>query len=92
MNNTGEVPVGTNTYSYTASEANNLSNLLYTEQLDTKFLNNKLHFGKVPSFSKTKAYMNNPVNAGDARVNEYFSNMNREGTYYDTQEKVLQDM
>lgn len=33
--------------------------------------------------------MNNPVNAGDARVNEYFSNMNREGTYYDTQEKVF---
>lgn len=89
MNNTGEVPLDTYTYSYKASDANNLTNLLKTEQLDTKFLNNKLNFGMAPSFDKTKAYMNNPANAGDVTVNEYFSNMNREGTYYDTQEKVF---
>lgn len=89
MNNSGKVPIGTNTYSYNASEANNLRNLLYTDQLDTKFLNDNLHFGKVPSFDKTKAYMNNPANAGDVSVNEYFSNMNREGSFYDTQENVF---
>ncbi|OJV83325.1 MAG: TonB-dependent receptor [Bacteroidia bacterium 44-10] len=88
MNNTGEVPLGTNTYSFTASDANNLSNLLHTDQLDTKFLNNNLNFGQAPSFDKTKQYMNNPANAGDITLNEYFSNMNRDGIYYDTEEKV----
>ena len=87
MNNSGEVPEGTNTYAYTASEANKLSNLLHTEQLG-KFLDNNLNFGMAPSFNKTKEYMNNPANAGDVKLNEYFSNMNRDGTYYDTKENV----
>lgn len=88
MDNTGKVPEGTNTYSYSISDANSLTNLMHTELLDTKFLNKKLHFGVAPSYGKTKAYMNNPANAGDVTLNEYFSNMNRDGIYYDTQEKV----
>lgn len=89
MDNTGETPDGTNTYSFTSSGANNLSNLLYKEQLNTKFLNNNIKFGIAPSFDKTKEYMNNPANAGDITLNEYFSNMNRDGAYYDAQEKVF---
>lgn len=88
MHNTGEVPVGTETLTITATPANNLTNLLKTEQLDSKFLNNSIPFGIAPDYKKTRAYVNNPANAADISVNDYFTNMNIDGSYYDAYEDV----
>jgi TonB-dependent receptor len=88
MHNSGGVPDGTDTYSVTANTANSLTALLHSEQLDTKFLNNKILFGVAPDYDKTSAYLNNPDNAANISVNEYFSNMNRDGSYYDARENV----
>ncbi len=88
MNNRGEVPQGTYTYDFLGSEstANSLSSLLYKEQLDTKFMNNNLSFGAAPSYDKVKDYVKN--NPGDVKINEYFTNMKIDGSYYETQENV----
>lgn len=88
MHNTGEVPNGTETFAVEASEANNLVNMLKTDQLDSKFLNKKVPFGIAPNYGQTLAYMRDKANAGDISVNEYFTNMNRDGSYYDANEDV----
>lgn len=88
MHNKGEVPEGTETFSVTPSEANNLTNMLYTDQLNSKFLNNKVPFGIAPNLGAAKAYMNNPANAGTISVNEYFTRMNIDGSYYEANEDV----
>lgn len=89
MSNLGYTPLDTYTYSMTASDANNLNNMLVTELLDPSFLNNHVPFGIAPDMDKVHAYMNNPNNQGDIIRNEYFSNMNREATFYDAQENVV---
>ncbi len=88
MNNSGHIPEGVYTYALTSSDANNLNNLLYTDQLSTSFLNNKLSFGMAPDLGKIRSYVANSSNAGDISVNDYFSNVNRDGFYYDAQENV----
>lgn len=87
MNNMGEVPQGTYTYDFlgSASEANSLSTLLHKAQLGN-FLNNNLPFGFAPSHTKTREYMKN--NPQDVKINDYFTNMKIEGSYYETQEDV----
>jgi len=88
MNNSGHVPEGVYTYAVTSSDANNLSNLLKTDDLTDHFLDDKLTFGMAPDLGKVRSYMANSENAGDISVNEYFSNVNRDGFYYDAQEDV----
>ena len=88
MDNSGHIPDGTNTYAITASDANNLTNLLYKEKLTSSFLNNNLIFNTAPSYGKIKSYLNDPANAGDISVNEYFSGVNQDGFYYDVSENV----
>ncbi len=88
MNNSGHVPEGVYTYAVTSSDANNLSNLLKTDNLTGHFLNDKLTFGMAPDLTKVRNYMSDAENAGDISVNDYFSNVNRDGFYYDAQEDV----
>lgn len=88
MSNSGEVPNGTETFAIKRNPAASLTNLLHTSQLDAKFLNNQVPFGMAPDFAKTKAYMNDPANAANISVNKYFTDMNRDGSYYDTHENV----
>ena len=89
MNNSGYTPDNTWTYSINPSSANNLTNLLLTDQLSTDFLNKKVPFGVAPDMDKVKAYVANPANAGDIIRNNYFSNMNKDSYYYDAQENVI---
>ncbi|MEN6454700.1 MAG: TonB-dependent receptor [Prolixibacteraceae bacterium] len=89
MDNKGYVPENTWTYSFNSSDANNLGNLLYTEQLTSGFLNNKLPFGIAPDMDKIHTYIANTANADDIVRNNYFSNMNIDGFYYDAQEDVI---
>ncbi len=88
MNNSGSRPDGVNSYSIDANDANSLSRLLYKENLTDHFLNDKLTFGVAPDLGKVESYMADPNNAGDISVNEYYSNLNRDGFYYDAQENV----
>lgn len=88
MNTYGNMPEDTYTYSFSSSDANNLTNLLYTENLSNSFLNNNLVFGMAPDLGKVKDYMSNSENSDDIYVNEYYSNINRDGFYYDAQENV----
>lgn len=88
MSNSGYTPDDTWTYSMSASEANNLTNMLYTEQLQSNFLNNRIPFGIAPNIDKVHEYMSDPTNEEDITRNEYFSNMNRDGAYYDAQENI----
>lgn len=89
MSNSGYTPDDTWTYSMTASDANNLTNMLLTQQLSSNFLNNKIPFGIAPDMNKVHEYMANPANKDDITRNDYFSNMNRDGIYYDAQENVV---
>ncbi|WP_455593172.1 TonB-dependent receptor [Bacteroides sp.] len=89
MGNKGYVPQDTWNYSVNASEANSLSNLLYTDQVSTKFLNNHLNFGPAPSIDKVHAYVANSANSKDIIINEYTSNSARDAFYYDASEQVM---
>lgn len=91
MDNKSEVPLNTNTYDIStpwSNTSNTLSTLLYKEQLNSSFLNNKLNFGAAPDFGKTQAFMNNPANSQFITVDQNFTNMNRDGNYYNAQENV----
>lgn len=88
MNNQGYVPDNTWNYSVTASDANNLSNMLHTGQVSSKFLDNHLKFGPAPSFDKIQAYVANSANSNDLALNEYTSNSARDAFYYDANERV----
>lgn len=88
MNNNGYIPDDTWVYSVAASEANNLNNLLYKEQLTSKFLNGHLPFGVAPDMGKIQQYIANPANAKDITRNEYSSNVTINGFFYDAKEDV----
>jgi len=89
MDTSGSMPKDSWTYAVSASDANKLSNLLHTSQLDSKFLNNKLSFGYAPDLGKIHQYMNNRANKDDIERNEYFTGVNRDGFYYSASEDIL---
>lgn len=90
MGYNGKVPEGTNDYAITASDNNNLTNLLYKSNMSSNFLNGHYtNFGPVPDISKVRSYFSNSANSGDISVNEYSSGVNRDGYYYDSHENVL---
>ena len=88
MNNSGQIPEGVYTYAVNSSDANSLTNLLKTDHLTDHFLNDRLIYGMAPDLNKVRNYMADPGNADDISVNEYFSEVNRNGFYYDAQEDI----
>ena len=89
MKNKGYVPENTLNYAVTASDANNLTNLIRSDNLGDKFLNNHLKLGPAPDINKIHAYMNDKANSNDITVNEYTANTARDAFFYDADERVF---
>ena len=90
MGYNGTVPDNTNNYAITASDNNNLTNLLYKSNMSGNFLDGHYtNFGSVPDIGKVRSYFSNSANSGDITVNEYSSNINRDGYFYDANENVI---
>lgn len=85
----GSVPENTLNYSFTASDANSLSNMLYRANLSGDWLGGHMsYFGPVPDIGKIRAYVNSSASESDKTVNEYTTGINRDGYYYDANENV----
>lgn len=89
MKSVGYVPSGTVTYDVESSDANNLTNMLYTNQLTSSFMNGNLAFGIAPDMDKVLAYMSSASNQGDISTNDYSTNMNIDESDYQANESVI---